>query len=48
MFENTKRSIAAVKKIRAQKAQHKATMKQIKKNEEWMLSVIDNAFANMK
>lgn len=48
MFKNTKRSIAAVQKIRARKAQHKAKMKQIKTNEDWMLNVIDNAFANMK
>ena len=48
MFENTKRSIAAIKKIRANSKKHKARMRMIKQNEKFALEAIDRTFAEIK
>jgi hypothetical protein len=48
MFENLKRSAAAINRIVKSRQNHKARMKMIKEDEEWMLNAIDEAFRNLK
>jgi hypothetical protein len=48
MFENLKRSATAINRIIKSRRDHKAKMKMIREDGDWMLNEIDKAFENLK